>query len=113
MRVNCQHGYILLHGYISLICHPVCFVHCRRFTLALTRLMEPGSVHKDLIFSHNALLTVTKAVKRTLRELTLNAPITTKVVCFSGLLKCLRNLYGKQCDSVLGPCCLLLYLILQ
>ena len=29
--------------------------------------------------------------------LTLNAPISTKVVCFSRLLKCLRSLYGKQC----------------
>ena len=29
--------------------------------------------------------------------LILNAPIATKVVCFSRLLKCLRNLYGKQC----------------
>ena len=28
---------------------------------------------------------------------TLNAPIATKVVCFSRLLKCLRSLYGKQC----------------
>ena len=26
-----------------------------------------------------------------------NAPIATKVVCFSRLLKCLRSLYGKQC----------------
>ena len=31
--------------------------------------------------------------------LTLNAPIATKVVCFSRLLKCLRSLYGKQCGS--------------
>ena len=31
--------------------------------------------------------------------LTLNAPITTEVVCFSRLLKCLRSLYGKQCGS--------------
>ena len=31
------------------------------------------------------------------KELTFNAPIATKVVCFSRLLKCLRNLYGKQC----------------
>ena len=31
------------------------------------------------------------------RFLTLNAPIATKVVCFSRLLKCLRSLYGKQC----------------
>ena len=30
-------------------------------------------------------------------KLTLNAPIATKVVCFSCLLKCLRSLYGKQC----------------
>ena len=29
--------------------------------------------------------------------LTLKAPIAIKVVCFSRLLKCLRNLYGKQC----------------
>ena len=29
--------------------------------------------------------------------LTLNAPIATKVVCFSRLLKCLRSLHGKQC----------------
>ena len=30
-------------------------------------------------------------------NITPNAPITTKVVCFSRLLKCLRSLYGKQC----------------
>ena len=30
-------------------------------------------------------------------RLTLNVPIVTKVVCFSRLLKCLRDLYGKQC----------------
>ena len=29
--------------------------------------------------------------------LTLKAPIATKVVCFSLLLKCLRSLYDKQC----------------
>ena len=48
-------------------------------------------------------------------SLTLNVPIATKVVCFSRLLKCLRSLYGKQCGprSVLGPHCLLLYLICQ
>ena len=34
--------------------------------------------------------------------LTLNAPTTTKVVCFSGLLKCLRSLYGKQCGPRSG-----------
>ena len=30
-------------------------------------------------------------------SLTLKAPMATKVVCFSHLLKCLRSLYGKQC----------------
>ena len=35
--------------------------------------------------------------ERTSGKLTLNAPITTKVVCFSRLLKCLRSIYGKQC----------------
>ena len=30
-------------------------------------------------------------------ELTLNAPVATKVDCFSRLLKCLRSLYGEQC----------------
>ena len=29
-------------------------------------------------------------------SLTLNAPIATKVICFSRLLKCLRSLYCKQ-----------------
>ena len=37
--------------------------------------------------------------------LTLNAPITTKVVCFSCLLKCLRSLYGKQCGPRSGAVC--------
>ena len=55
-------------------------------------------------------------------RLTLNAPIPTKDVCFSRLLKCLRSFYGKQCgprsdqtaqQSVLCPRCLLLYLIRQ
>ena len=30
-------------------------------------------------------------------KLTLKAPIATKVVCFTRLLKCLRSLYGKHC----------------
>ena len=33
-----------------------------------------------------------------LLSLILNAPITAKVVCFSCLLKCLRSLYGIQCE---------------
>ena len=35
----------------------------------------------------------------TVTVLTLNAPITTKVVCFSRLPKYLRSLYGIQCGS--------------
>ena len=43
-------------------------------------------------------------------SLTLNAPIATKVVCFSRLLKCWRSLYGKQCGhrsdcSYIGAVC--------
>ena len=38
-----------------------------------------------------------RLVKRIFWGLTLNAPIATKVVCFSRLLKCLRSIYGKQC----------------
>ena len=34
---------------------------------------------------------------RLIAVLTLNAPIATKVLFFSRLLKCLRSLYGKQC----------------
>ena len=30
-------------------------------------------------------------------KLTLKAPMATKVVCFSRLLKCLRSVYSKQC----------------
>ena len=57
--------------------------------------------------------------------LTLKAPIATEVVCFTRLLKCLRNLYGKQsgpwsdCSNrtslvwIHSPRCLLLYLIRQ
>ena len=38
------------------------------------------------------------SIGQTSGELTLNAPITTKAVCFSRLLKCLRCLYGKSVD---------------
>ena len=63
-----------------------------------------------------------QTVEIEVRGLFLNASITTNVVCFSRLLKCLRSLYGKQCgprldcskeQSVLGPRCLLLFLICQ
>ena len=34
-------------------------------------------------------------------NLTLNAPIATKVASLSRLLKCFRSLYGKQCGATL------------
>ena len=37
--------------------------------------------------------------------LTLNAPVATKVVCFSRLLKFLRSLYGKQWTQIRGAVC--------
>ena len=33
---------------------------------------------------------------------TVNAPIATKFVCFSRLLKCLRSFYGKRCGPKSG-----------
>ena len=38
-------------------------------------------------------------------DLTFNAPIATKVVCFAHLLKSLRRLYGKQCGPPIGAVC--------
>ena len=37
--------------------------------------------------------------EKDVEDLTLNAPIARKVICFSHLLKCLRSLYCKQCGS--------------
>ena len=37
-----------------------------------------------------------------LSSLTLTAPISSNVFCFSRLLKCLRSLYGKQCGPRSG-----------
>ena len=49
-----------------------------------------------LMFTHSYNWKTAKTVHFPI-HLTLNAPIATKVVCFSRLLKCLRSLYGKQC----------------
>ena len=48
-------------------------------------------------FGERSSLGTYKRALYTLCLLTLNAPITKKVVCFSRLLKCLRSLFGKQC----------------
>ena len=45
--------------------------------------------------------------------LNLKAPIATKVVCYSRLLKCLRSLYGKQCGPRVCSGCTLFASILN
>ena len=54
---------------------------------------EPS--HRDGSFEHQKHIQWLNNKKKSF--LTLNVPIATKVVCFSRLLICLRNLYGKQC----------------
>ena len=68
------------------------------------------SFHRDIKIQFTE---ITQNMRTTVANLALKAPITTKVICFCHLLKCLRSLYGKQEQSVLGPRCLLLYLIRQ
>ena len=54
-------------------------------------------VHWLSSFKHLKLPITGNQYQHMSKKLTLKAPITTKVVCFSRLLKCLRSLYGKQC----------------
>ena len=72
------------HGSVSIFC-PECIV-------CLLRLQHIQK-HYSLLLSWKQ--TNTMVPVRLL--LALNAPITTKVFCFSRLLKCLGSLYGKQC----------------
>ena len=79
-----------------------------------------GAYGGPLDYVSNTSLLFFPSINEPAHLITLNAPIATKVICFSRLLKCLRGLYGKQCgprldceQSVLGPHCLLLYLIRQ
>ena len=54
-----------------------------------SRAMHETTEHKEFMVMRNG--------NHSTSQLTLNAPIATKVVCFSRLLKCLRSPYGKQC----------------
>ena len=54
-----------------------------------SRAMHETTEHKERMVMRNG--------NHSTSQLTLNAPIATKVVCFSRLLKCLRSLHGKQC----------------
>ena len=57
-------------------------------------------IRPDVLSSLIWVQTVCKDCQKTTlvdTDLTLNAPIATKVVCFSRLLKCISSLYGKLC----------------
>ena len=84
--------------------------HRRLWVLSLSKNINPSLVlvqpRKILPYITENLLMGRKESNQTklnlsshisMSNLTLNAPITTKGVCFSRLLKCLRSLYGKQC----------------
>ena len=81
--------------------------------------MKQTSILLNLILIHliiNLINVVRKKKSFSCILLTLNAPIATTVVCFSRLLKCLRTSLANSVDPdqtapVLGPRCLLLYLI--
>ena len=62
-------------------------------------LQENTELNVDCIdaLGRTALRLAVKNEHLEVRFLTLFAPIATKVVCFSRLLKCLKSLYGKQC----------------
>ena len=63
----------------------------------LTNLNKCGMFHACIRNSTILALSLLAIFK--LPQISLNAPITTKVFCVSRLLKCLRSLYGKHCGS--------------
>ena len=66
---------------------------CRPSAVTETNYSSPLKWHQRFTTDKNSILT-------------LNAPIATKVVCCSCLLKCLRSLYGKQCGPRSDCSCL-------
>ena len=70
-------------------------------TLYGLQLLAPEKVPKDIQGTTGiSLVRYTRYFALPINELsklTLNAPIATKVACFSRLLKCLRSLHGKEC----------------
>ena len=63
-------------------------------------LSELIGVQDDLCFMLLQFCSVLSTIAELSRKmsLTLNAPIATKVVCFSRLLKCLKSIYVKKVD---------------
>ena len=63
----------------------------------------PSMQRDELKPEYNICLHFESAPSGLLSGLTLNAPITTKVVCFSRLLKCLRSLLANSVDDQTAP----------
>ena len=72
-------------GYFRMALRNYDEMHFDNSTTAVTK----SATHFHLFFALELLLI-------NLLHVTLNAPIATKVVCFSCLLTCLRSLYGKR-----------------
>ena len=94
---NCVHFVdFLTHLLISQVIeiklkYSSCF--CRLQLSAMTRLLNTLDIPILLV----QLVEMPPWSHKKNGNLFLNVPITTKVICFSRLLKCLRSLYGKQC----------------
>ena len=75
------------------------YFHCSRFLCLIWHSNIKMGYHPDLLKSYQSAQRKSRVFTTILciAKLTLKGPITTKVVCFSRLLKCLRSLYGKQC----------------
>ena len=73
--------------------------HFSHFSITMTSHITHFKITMTSYFSHILISPTSLLSYISNRYLTLNAPIATKVVCFSRLLKCLRSLYGKQCGS--------------
>ena len=85
------------------------FLHCHFMFSALAAILFSGADLKVLViilFSRvnwkailmlNLLASLLSRAEQFV-QFQQRVPIATKVVCFSRLLKCLRSLYGKQCE---------------
>ena len=88
------------------------FVFIIRFFILFLYFLYSGHSFRCLNLSRNLQAPPISGTYQTGRQedFTCNAPIATKVVCFSRLLKSLRSLYGKQCGprsdcSYIGAVC--------
>ena len=91
MRIVCQQT--ILMKYHALL---VIFEKAAKFEIVVCCELFGGALRVNLTNCGVFMIIYTGAIGEH-EILTLNAPIATKVVCFSCLLKCLRSLYVKQC----------------